>query len=116
MIEYLKEKVMIYIWQYLFHIQKQYFGGDIEVPLVTGEKERYKIKEGTKNGSKYKIKGKGFKHPNSNIEGDLYFIVEIDVPTKLTKNQRELLEELAKTMGEDIPPKKKNFFESIFDN
>ena len=104
MIEYLKEKVMIYIWQYLFHIQKQYFGGDIEVPLVTGEKERYKIK------------GKGFKHPNSNIEGDLYFIVEIDVPTKLTKNQRELLEELAKTMGEDIPPKKKNFFESIFDN
>ena len=43
-------------------------------------------------------------------------MIEIDVPTKLTNNQRELLEELAKTMGEDIPPKKKNFFESIFDN
>ena len=30
-------------------------------------------------------------------------------------NFRELLEELSKTMGEDIPPKKKNFFESIFE-
>ena len=98
MIGYMQEKVMIYIWQYLLHIQKQYFGGDIEVPLVTGEKERYKIKEGTKAGSKYKIKGKGFKHPNSNIEGDLYFVIEIDVPTKLTKNQSELLEDLDKTM------------------
>lgn len=83
--------------------------------MVDGSKERYKIKEGTEAGAKYKIKEKGFKHPNSNIAGDLYFVIDIDIPKKLTKEQRELMEKLAKTFNEEIPPRKKGFFETLFE-
>lgn len=93
---------------------KAVLGGDVEIPLVDGTVEKYKIKEGTPAGAKYKVKGKGFKHPNSNVTGDLYFIIDIDIPKKITKEQRELLEKLALTFKEDLPPKKKGIFENLF--
>lgn len=93
---------------------KAVLGGDIEVPLVDGSKEKYKIKEGTKVGAKYRIQNKGFKHPNSNTIGDFYFVIDIDIPNKLTKEQRELMEKLAVTFKEDIPPRKKGLFETLF--
>lgn len=89
-------------------------GGEIEVPLVDGTVQKYKINAGTKNGTKYKIKQKGFKHPRQNRRGDMYFVIEIDVPKKLTARQKELLEELAKTMGLNPEPKKRSFFDNIF--
>ena len=85
-------------------------GADIEIPMVDGTKEIYRIPEGTQTGTKFTIKNKGFKSVNGNWRGDFVFTVIVQTPKKLTKEQRELLNELAKTMNEQPPIKKKGIF------
>ncbi|MBQ7410208.1 MAG: molecular chaperone DnaJ [Clostridia bacterium] len=85
-------------------------GTEIEVPMVDGTKETYRIPEGTQTGTKFTIKNKGFKSVNGNWRGDFVFTVVVQTPKKLTKEQRELLVELAKTMNEQPPIKKKGIF------
>ena len=85
-------------------------GGELEIPMVDGTKERYKIPEGTQTGTKFTIRNKGFKSVNSSSVGDFAFTVVVQTPKKLSKEQRELLVELAKTMNEQPPVKKRGFF------
>ena len=85
-------------------------GGEIEVPMVDGTKEKYKISEGTQTGTKFTIRNKGFKSINSNSTGDFIFTVIVQTPKRLSKEQRELLVELAKTMNEQPPIKKRGIF------
>ncbi len=85
-------------------------GTEIEIPMVDGTKEKYKIPEGTQTGTKFTIKNKGFKSVNGNWRGDFVFTVTVQVPKRLTHTQRELLVELAKTMNEQPPIKKKGIF------
>ena len=85
-------------------------GGELEIPMVDGTKERYKIPEGTQTGTKFTIRNKGFKGVNSSSVGDFVFTVVVQTPKKLSKEQRELLVELAKTMNEQPPVKKRGFF------
>lgn len=85
-------------------------GAEIEIPMVNGEKERYKIPDGTQTGTKFTIRNKGFKSINSTSQGDFIFTVVVQTPKKLSKEQRELLMQLAKTMNEQPPIKKKGIF------
>lgn len=85
-------------------------GADLQIPMVDGSKENYKIPEGTQTGTRFTIKGKGFKNINSNYQGNFIFVVLVQVPKKLSKEQREILLELAKTMNEQPPVKKKGLF------
>ncbi len=85
-------------------------GAELEIPMVDGKKEKYKIPEATQEGSKFVIRGKGFKAVNSNVQGDYIFIVRVQIPKKLTAEQRDLLNKLAKTMNEQPPVKKKGLF------
>ena len=85
-------------------------GADLEIPMVDGSKERYKIPEGTQTGTKFVIRGKGFKSVSSNSVGDFVFTVNVQTPKKLSKEQRELLVQLAKTMNEQPPIKKRGIF------
>ena len=85
-------------------------GAELEIPMVDGTKEKYKIPEGTQTGTTFSIKGKGFKSLNSNVQGNFIFKVVVQTPKKLTKEQRDLLTALAKTMNEQPPVKKKGFF------
>lgn len=87
-------------------------GADLEIPTVTGETIKYSIQEGTQTGTEFVLKGKGFKRINSSTTGDLKFKVEVQTPKKLSKEQKELFKELAKTLGEQPPVKKKK---GIFD-
>ena len=85
-------------------------GAELEIPMVDGSKERYKIPEGTQTGTKFVIRGKGFKSVSSNSVGDFVFTVNVQTPKKLSKEQRELLVQLAKTMNEQPPIKKRGIF------
>lgn len=85
-------------------------GAEIEIPMVDGTKVKYKIPEGTQNDTKFTIRNKGFKSINGNFNGDFIFNVQVQIPKKLTKEQRELLVELAKTMNEQPPIKKRGIF------
>ena len=85
-------------------------GAEIEIPMVTGEKEKYRIPEGTATGTKFSIRNKGFKNIGNGWRGDFIFTVVVQVPKKLTNEQRNLLMELAKTMNEQPPVKKRGLF------
>ena len=85
-------------------------GTEIELPMVDGTKEKFRIPEGTQTGTKFTIKNKGFKSVNGNWRGDFIFTVIVQVPKRLTKEQRDLLVALSKTMNEQPPIKKKGIF------
>ena len=85
-------------------------GANIKIPTVTGEEEEFTIPDGTQSGTKFSLRGKGFRKIHSNTTGDLIFTVQVQTPKKLTKEQRELFVELAKTMNEQPPVKKRGIF------
>ena len=85
-------------------------GTELEIPMVDGSKEKFRIPEGTQTGTRFTIKNKGFKSVNGNWRGDFVFTVIVQTPKKLTKEQRTLFTELAKTMNEQPPIKKKGIF------
>lgn len=71
-----------------------------EIPTLNGN-VYLDIKPGTQNYTKLKLKGKGIKTPNSFSRGNMYAVINIIIPTKLDRNQKSLLQELAKTNLED---------------
>lgn len=71
-------------------------GKTIEVPTLE-KPEKIKIEEGTQPNTISKLKGKGLPHMNSRGRGDQYVRFVIDIPTKLNKQQKELLEKLGQT-------------------
>lgn len=85
-------------------------GAELEIPMVAGKKEKYRISEGTQTGTKFTIKNKGFKAIHGNWQGDFIFTVIVQTPKRLSKEQKALLLELAKTMNEQPPVKKRGLF------
>ena len=85
-------------------------GADLVIPMVDGTKEIYRMPEGTQTGTQFVIRGKGFKSLNSSSVGNFIFKIVVQTPKKLTKEQRDLLTQLAKTMNEQPPVKKRGIF------
>ena len=61
-------------------------------------------------GTKFTIRGKGFRSVNTSSQGDFIFTIVVQTPKRLTQEQRNLLNQLAKTMNEQPPVKKKGLF------
>jgi len=85
-------------------------GAELEIPMVDGSKEKFRIPEGTQTGSKFIIRNRGFKNINNNVQGDFEFTVNVQVPKRLSKEQRDLLMQLARTMNEQPPVRKRGIF------
>jgi molecular chaperone DnaJ len=76
-------------------------GTEVEVPTLKG-KEKLKIPAGTQSGAEFRLKGQGVPHLNRpNNRGDEVVAVRVAIPDKLSKRQRELLEELQRSMSPD---------------
>lgn len=73
-----------------------------EIPTLNGN-GFIEIKPGTQNYTKLKLKGKGIKGVNSKTAGDMYVVINVIIPTKLTKKQKDLIKELAETDFENEP-------------
>ncbi len=77
-------------------------GARITVPTVDGDEE-VEIKAGTQPDTEIRLRGKGVPHlRRSGARGDLHVLIDVHVPTKLSKAQRELLEAYAKESGEEV--------------
>jgi molecular chaperone DnaJ len=87
-------------------------GTELQVPGLNGE-ERLKISEGTQSGAVFRIKGKGMADPRGGGKGDLYYHVRVVIPSKLTREQRKLMEQLGASIKVDNQPAERN--SSIFD-
>ena len=87
-------------------------GTELQVPGLSGD-ERLKIPEGTQSDAVFRVKGKGLPDPHGGGRGDLYYHVRVLTPTKLTKEQRKLMEQLDATLKVDNKPAERG--SSIFD-
>jgi molecular chaperone DnaJ len=87
-------------------------GTELQVPGLNGE-EKLKIPDGTQSGAVFRIKGKGLADPRGGGKGDLYYHVVVLTPTKLTREQRKLVEQLGATLKVENKPADRN--SSIFD-
>ncbi|MDH5358007.1 MAG: molecular chaperone DnaJ [Gammaproteobacteria bacterium] len=72
-------------------------GGDLEVPTLSG-KASLKIPEGTQTGQQFRLRGKGVKSVRGGAIGDLICRAIIETPVKLSKKQKELLQEFEQSM------------------
>ncbi len=89
----------------LFHelslsIAQATLGTTVRVPTADGE-EDVEIKPGTQPGTEIRLRGRGAPHlRRAGARGDLHVLVDVRIPTKLTKEQREALEAFASASGE----------------
>ena len=99
-------------------------GGTITVPTLRDE-ETLHISKSTSSGTRFRLRGKGLPHVNGRGRGDLFVDVKVDVPTSISSEQKELIENLDKTMpqrtfdpdtrGNHHPSDTRPFFERVKD-
>ncbi len=90
-------------------------GGEIAVPTLDG-KIYYNIPEGTQTGREFVMNEKGIPDvQNPKRRGRHRFTVVVETPTKLTKEQKELLRQLDEGMDNKSSPKRKKFFDTLKD-
>ncbi|MBU3665122.1 MAG: molecular chaperone DnaJ [Chthoniobacterales bacterium] len=89
-------------------------GGEIAVPTLDG-RASLKIPAGTQSGTIFKLRGKGMPHFRGSGNGQLLVRVAVEVPSKLSAEQRRKLEEFAASCGEQNTPLTKGFFERARD-
>ncbi|MEM6314219.1 MAG: molecular chaperone DnaJ [Planctomycetota bacterium] len=89
-------------------------GAALDVPTLDG-KEQLTIPAGTQHGQVFKLKGKGLPDLRSYKRGDQLVQTMIEIPKKLSEQQRELLMDFAKTEDHDILPQRKGFMDKLRD-
>ena len=85
-------------------------GGKVKVPLIDDTFE-YTIPEGTQSGKVFFVRGKGIK--SSRGIGDLYIVVTVEVPSRLSKAQRKILEDLEKETEIKQCPQMKQYKDNV---
>ncbi len=87
-------------------------GDEVTVPTIDGN-VTYRIPEGTQPGDILRLKGKGVQHCQMEGRGDMMVRIIIEVPKKLTKTQKELLQKLESELSEKNFEKKSGFKEKL---
>lgn len=89
-------------------------GAEIAIPTLEGE-ERLKIPEGTQSGKVFCLRGKGMASPTGKGRGDEFVRVNVVVPSKLTREQRKLLEQFAEISEVSNKPLDKKIMDKVRD-
>ncbi|GGI79620.1 chaperone protein DnaJ [Polymorphobacter multimanifer] len=97
-------------------------GGEIEVPGLDRDAAVIKIPHGTQTGKQFRVRGRGMPALNGGVAGggfgDLVVQIEVETPVKLTKRQRELLQEFQQLEAEEggkNTPRQSGFFDKLRD-
>src|SRR5712691_1801459 len=88
-------------------------GGDIEVPTIDNSNSRVKVPEGTQSGRRFRLQSKGMPVLRTKQTGDMYVQVLVETPQKLTKRQRELLNEFERLSSQETHPESAGFFGKV---
>jgi molecular chaperone DnaJ len=89
-------------------------GDEIEIETFDGP-QKIKVPEGAQSGAQYKLRNLGVPHLNSRSRGDLYVHLDVQIPKKLTREQRKLFEDLRELLPTDNAPHEKTVFEKVRD-
>ena len=89
-------------------------GADVEVPTIDGERVPLEVPPGTQPGHVFTVRGYGVPHLRGSSRGDLLVHTHVVTPTKLTDEQRELLEQLAQSLGTPaVPDSERSFMDRL---
>ncbi len=87
-------------------------GGEFETPTIDGGRVKISVPEGAQTGKRFRVRGKGMTQLNSKARGDLFVEVQVETPTGLNAEQKELLRQFCEAGGgEDCCPQSQNFFQ-----
>jgi len=89
-------------------------GAEVEVPTVDGE-GMLKIPTGTQPGKVLRIRDKGVPHLRGNGRGDQLVVINVNIPNRLSSEQRTLFEELAESLGSEVRPQERSFLDWVKD-
>ena len=87
-------------------------GAEIDVPTLTGS-TKIKLAAGTQPGHVIRLKGKGFPHLRGSGAGEQLCRIAVEVPSKLSSKQKELLLEFERQSAENTHPITKGFFDKV---
>ena len=93
------------IYEVSLNLAEAALGIEKQIPTLEGTPQELSIPSGTQPNAQFRVKGRGVPHIHSNRRGDLIVIASITVPTKLTKEQQNLLEQLNASFK---PPREMN--------
>jgi len=96
------------------NVSQAALGAEVSIPTVDGP-ATLKIPAGTQPGKILRMRGKGVPHLRSNGRGDQLVIINVEIPGKLTKEQRQLFEELATSLGSEVKPQERSFMDWLKD-
>ncbi len=89
-------------------------GGSVEVPNLDGSRSKVTVPEGTQAGQQFRLRGKGMPVLRSAARGDLYIQVDVEIPQKLTKKQKEILRQFEEATGDEKHnPQSHGFFARV---
>ncbi len=102
-----REGTNIYVTTTLNFVQAA-LGTEVQVPTLDGD-VTLTIPEGTQTGSVFRLRGRGVQSLRGGGRGDQYVTVDLETPRSLSAHQRELMQELAESLGTKVKEKEKPF-------
>ncbi len=87
-------------------------GTELEIETLEG-KEKLKVPEGTQSGRELRLRGKGVPHLNSHGKGDLIIEVRVQTPSKLSRQQKDLLKQLGETLPMENSPTSRGLLDKM---
>lgn len=87
-------------------------GAEVEIPTVDGP-TKLNIPAGTQPGKVFSLRGKGSPFLRSSGRGDQLVIINVEIPSKLSADQRKLFEDLAATLGTEVRPQERSFLDKL---
>ena len=94
------------------NVAQAVLGDEIRVPTLNGDVD-LRIPPGTQPGKVFRLRDRGIPHLRGSGKGDQLVTVSIQIPTRLTSEQRELFEQLAQTMDPDIKIQDQSFIDKL---
>ncbi len=90
-------------------------GGTVEVPTVLDGMRSVTVEQGTQSGAMVRLRGQGVPDVHGHGVGDMVVRLLVEIPTTLTPEQRELLQQFAAISGEEVHPQRRSFMSKVKD-
>ena len=103
------------LFDYPVPISQAALGAEVEIPTIRDGRVSMKIPAGTQSGTIFRVRGKGLPDVHDGRTGDLLVRVIVETPSSLSAKQRQLLEELGKSLGDEAHPQRRSVLSKIKD-
>jgi molecular chaperone DnaJ len=96
------------------NIAQATLGADVRVPTVDGD-ATLRIPTGIQPGKVLRMREKGVPHLRGKGRGDQMVVINVEIPQSLDEEQREIFEQLAQSLGTEVHPQERGFFDKLRD-